>query len=342
MSHGGAIENRSRIRSKRWRWLALVVISVVIVVFLINTNLLSRRPEGSPSLLAHRGVAQRFDTRDLKADTCTAARMLPPRHNYLENTLPSIQRSFELGASVVELDVHPTTDRQFAVFHDWTVDCRTDGHGVTREHSMTELKTLDVGYGYTADGGRTFPFRGRGVGLMPSLSEVLAAFPQGSFLINVKSADPEEGELLASYLATLSPERRDRLMVYGAEPPLAVIRARLPDIRVMSRRSLEACMVRYVGYGWTGFVPPECRRMLVIVPINIAPWLWGWPDRFLDRMESVGSRVFVQGDYTGGWSVGINSKSDLERLPKGYTGGILTDEIELVAPLAAQRGRLRP
>ncbi len=27
---------------------------------------------------------------------------------------------------------------------------------------MSELKTLDIGYGYTADGGKSFPFRGQG------------------------------------------------------------------------------------------------------------------------------------------------------------------------------------
>ena len=47
-----------------------------------------------------------------------------------------MQAGFAAGADVVELDVHPTTDGEFAVFHDWTLDCRTDGHGVTREHSM--------------------------------------------------------------------------------------------------------------------------------------------------------------------------------------------------------------
>jgi glycerophosphoryl diester phosphodiesterase len=97
---------------------------------------------------------------DVRNDTCTAARMLPPEHDYLENTIASMEASFKAGADIVEFDVHPTTDGHFAVFHDWTLDCRTNGKGVTREHSLQELKTLDIGYGYTADGGKTFPFRG--------------------------------------------------------------------------------------------------------------------------------------------------------------------------------------
>jgi glycerophosphoryl diester phosphodiesterase len=86
--------------------------------------------------------------------------MLPPTHGYLENTNPSMDASFRAGADIVEFDIHPTTDGKLAVFHDWTVDCRTDGKGVTREHSLAELKRLDIGHGHTADGGKTFPFRG--------------------------------------------------------------------------------------------------------------------------------------------------------------------------------------
>src|SRR4051812_50073994 len=115
--------------------------------------------------------------------------MLPSGYGYLENTIASMQAGFAAGADIVELDVHPTTDGEFALFHDWTLDCRTDGHGVTREHSMAYLKKLDIGYGDTADGGKSFPFRGK---RMPTLAEVLEAFPQGRLLINVKSRRSEE------------------------------------------------------------------------------------------------------------------------------------------------------
>ena len=38
-----------------------------------------------------------------------------------------MRAAFDSGADVVELDVHLTPDGKFAVFHDWTLDCRTDG-----------------------------------------------------------------------------------------------------------------------------------------------------------------------------------------------------------------------
>ncbi|MBX4891996.1 glycerophosphodiester phosphodiesterase family protein [Rhizobium bangladeshense] len=298
-------------------------------VYLNNTSLIAEHRPGKPVLLAHRGIAQRFDETDLKNDTCTASRMLPPKHDYLENTIPSIQAGFAAGADIVEIDVHPTTDGEFAVFHDWTLDCRTDGHGVTREHSMADMRTLDIGYGYTADGGKTFPFRGRGIGMMPTLAQVLSTFPDRRFLINIKSRDPSEGEKLAALLNGLAATRRAGIIVYGGDEPIDVLDRLTPDIKTASRKSLKSCLFDYIAYGWTGVVPEACKHRMMLVPINIAPWLWGWPDRFLNRMKDAGTEVFVLGPYRGGdFSTGVDDPAQLARLPHNYAAGIWTNEIE--------------
>jgi glycerophosphoryl diester phosphodiesterase len=311
--------------------------SFAAFAWLNNTSLLSPPPAGEPVLFAHRGVAQRFDPRGVGNDTCTAARMLPPSHGYLENTLPSIGASFAAGADWVEIDVHPTTDGQFAVFHDWTLDCRTEGRGRTRDHSMAELRRLDVGHGYTADGGRSFPFRGKGVGLLPSLDDVLSAFPRGRFVINVKSNDPQEGVLLAAALARLPQPRQRDIIVYGGEAPVAQVRSRLPQVRTASRVTLKACLLGHVTYGWTGVVPPACRNAMVLVPLNVAPWLWGWPSRMQGRFESAGAVVVVIGPYRGGFTTGVDTPAEWGRLPAGYSGGIWTDEIAALAAAFPKR-----
>ena len=74
------------------------------------------------------------------------------------------------------------------------LDCRTDGHGVTHDHTLAEL---DIGYGYTGDGGKTYPLRGRGVGMMPTLEEVLAALPDKKLLIHQKDGYIRTAEILA-------------------------------------------------------------------------------------------------------------------------------------------------
>lgn len=281
-------------------------------------------PTGRATILAHRGLAQEYDREGLTGDTCTAARMRPPRHDHLENTLPSIRAAFELGADIVEVDVHPTTDGEFAVFHDWTLDCRTDGHGVTREHTMAELRGLDVGHGYTADGGRTFPFRGRAVGLMPTLREVLATFPDRRFLVNIKSNDPAEG---AALLAYLGPGRTDRVAIGGAEAPVSALAA--AGYRTLTKQGVKACLGGYLWQGVVGHVPAACRDRIVYLPINAAPLMWGWPDQLHARMAAAGAEVFVVGPWRGGFTDGLD---DPALLPPGYTGGVSTDQIDRIAP----------
>ncbi|WFU13928.1 glycerophosphodiester phosphodiesterase family protein [Bradyrhizobium sp. CB3481] len=323
--------------NKKLKYAAMAVAVFAAAVYLNNTNHLAIPQDGEPVLLAHRGIAQRFDERDLTNDTCTAARMLPSGHQYLENTIDSMRASFTAGADIVELDVHPTTDGEFAVFHDWMLDCRTDGHGVTREHSMAYLKKLDIGHGYTSDGGKTFPFRGKAVGLMPTLAEVLAAFPQQRLLINVKSRDASEGEKLVDVLSKLPSERQAQIMVYGGDEPVDIVRTRLPEIKTISRATIKGCLLGYIGYGWSGMVPRACHNAMVMVPVNVAPFLWGWPDRFLSRMKAARSEVFVLGPYQGGgFSTGIDTAEQFARLPPNYAGGIWTNEMETIAPLAGK------
>lgn len=320
------------------RYLLLVILGFAGFAWLNNTSLLSTPSAGRPVLMAHRGMAQTFTREDLERDTCTATRIRRPEHDFIENTLASMEAAFNAGADIVEFDIHPTTDGQFAVFHDWTLDCRTNGKGITREHTLADLKALDVGYGYTADGGQTYPLRGKGVGMLPSLDDVLAKFPDRRFIINVKSNDTSEGEKLAAYLAKLTPEARSRLMVYGGTSPVELVHERLPDMAIGSKKSLQSCILNYIALGWAGHVPDACRRGMMFVPLNVAPWLWGWPSKFSQRMREAGVNVFVLGPYDG--SFGTSGVDDLEQLaevPPAYAGGIWTNRIDRVGP--AVRGR---
>ncbi len=315
----------------------LALFAIVAFVFVNNTSFLATPPGSEPVLVAHRGIGQDFSRDGLTGESCTAARLIPSDHSYLENTIPSMRAAYDFGADIVEFDVHRTTDDRFAVFHDWTLDCRTNGSGVTRKQSLDSLQSLDIGYGYTADG-VTFPFRGQGVGMMPSLMDVLAEFGDRQLLIDIKSQDPTEGELMAEVLSSLTPEQRARTMVYGGGQPVSVIRERLPDVRTIWQRRLRQCLKGYAALGWTGFVPESCKRSVVMVPANYAKWLWGWPNRFLQRMDAAGSMVVVIGDYAGeGYSQGIDELEHLERLPSDYSGGIWTDRIDIIGP--AVRGR---
>ncbi|WP_244545232.1 glycerophosphodiester phosphodiesterase family protein [Devosia enhydra] len=312
----------------------------IVAVLVFNAPFWARQPEpGLLGLIAHRGVHQTYPREGLTNDTCTAERIEAPRHDYLENTLHSMQAAFDAGADVVELDVHPTTDGKLAVFHDWTIDCRTEGSGVTREQTMAVLKSLDIGHGYTADAGATFPFRGSGIGLMPSLDEVLDAFPDRHFLVNFKSNEAREGDLVADLVAG-RPDWQERIWgAYGGDPPTYRLNDRLPGIHVWARRGLMDCLFGYAGLGWIGHVPEACRDTMVMVPINMAPFLWGWPELFVKRMADAGSGVILLGPYGAGdpGTAGIDALDQLAAVPAGFSGYLWTNRIELIGPELARQ-----
>lgn len=325
---------------KRWKKIIPLIIALFIFIFLNNTSLLTKERATEPLLLAHRGLGQTFSMEGIESDTCTASRIYEPEHLYLENTISSMKAAFDAGADVVELDIKPTKDGQFAVFHDWTLDCRTNAQGMVMDYTMGELKNIDIGYGYTADQGATYPFRGKGIALMTSLSEVLSTFPDGSFLIHIKSSDAKEGTQLAEYLQSLPEEHLNQLTVYGDDAPISTLKAHLPSLRVMSMGTLKSCLVSYTGAGWTGYIPSICRDTQLHIPEKYAPYLWGWPDKFLNRMDSVNTRVIMVAG-NGGWSEGFDSVQDLERLPDDYSGGLWTNRIDLVAPVL-KPGEIKP
>lgn len=309
---------------------------VIAGLWLWNASFLARPAAGTaPKLLSHRGVHQTYHRDDLDRDTCTASRIDTPQHDYLENTLPSMAAAFAAGADVVELDIHLTADGRFAVFHDWTVDCRTDGSGETRAHSMDELKRLDIGHGYSADGGRTHPFRGTGTGLMPTLAEVMEAFPDGRFLINLKSSYGPDGEALAQALRD-NPDWQTRAWgVYGGHAPTMAVTGAQLDIRGYSRETVKACFTAYLAMGWTGAVPEPCRETIMIVPVNARHFVWGWPHRFTRRMEAAGTTVILLGPYEKGdpGTTGIDTPDLLDAVPARFNGYVWTNRIEVIGPL---------
>ena len=323
-----------------WRriLLALAVLAGGIYVFNASWRV---APPADPqmTLIAHRGVHQTFTREGLENDTCTAERINPPEHDYIENTLPSMQAAFSAGADIVELDVHPTTDGQFAVMHDWTLDCRTEGRGETRSHDMAYLRKLDLGYGYTADHGASYPLRGKGVGMMPELKEVLAAMPGRQFLINFKSREAREGDMLAA-LVDEHPEWRHAIWgAYGGDEPTYRAASLVDGLAVWSRRGLVDCLLQYEGLGWTGYMPEACRDTKVMLPINVAPFVWGWPNLFLERIRNAGSQVILLGPYGAGdpGTAGIDTLEHLSQVPVGFDGYVWTNRIEVIGLALAAR-----
>lgn len=325
------MKNRSVKKTKvgKRRTVLLIIISVLLLVWLNNTNVFYSK-QRDYKLLAHRGLAQSYDVSKVDWDTNTAEIIDEPEHPYLENTIPSMQAAFDLGADVVELDVRLTKDKRLAVFHDFALEYRTNASGLVGDYTMAELKDLDIGYGYTADKGQTFPFRGKGLGLMPELAEVFSAFPGKELLINVKDGDVETYQVLwTDYLSRMTKDQLSLITVYGDDDGIDYLREQSPDLRLLSMRMMKKALLKYELLGFTGYIPKELHNMELHLPLKYAKFLWGWPNKFVKRMESVNSRVvIVLGD--GKWSEGFDTEESLEAIPKGYKGYIWTNRIDKV------------
>ncbi len=116
-----------------------------------------------------------------------------------ENTLPAYENGLSYGAEALELDVHYSRDGEIVVFHDDTLDRTTSGSGPLAALTLEELKRLDAGYHFTPDGGKTFPWRGKGV-TIPTLREVYERFPQTRINIEMKVNDADGERRLARLL----------------------------------------------------------------------------------------------------------------------------------------------
>jgi len=319
---------------KRWlKRIALALAIAFLALTIYNASWLAPTPRGYPKLIAHRGVSQQFDHKGLGRDTCTATRIEVPVHPYLENTIGSIALAQSRGGQMIEVDVAPTADGHVALFHDWTLDCRTNGKGEVRAETLAQLKVLDAGYGYTADGGKTFPFRGKGVGAIPSLAEAVKPFPDRPLIYNFKSKNPAEADLLAKELkaAGRDPEKVGDAF-YGHDGPVKRIRQLFPKAWSFSMTEGKACTLGYLKTGWLGIVPEACRGGTLFVPLNYQWAFAGWPNRTLYRMQKVGARVVIVGPEGEGLPRGLDLPEQVGQVPASFTGYIWVEDIWTVGP----------
>ena len=288
-----------------WRLLRTLLLCCVALLLGYVTLYLWHRPfrtapraEGF-ELLAHRGVYQRYSKVGLDNQSCTASRIYPPTHRLLENTPASIAAALAAGATRVEIDLHLSLDGELMVFHDWTLDCRTQGHGETRSHTLAQLKQLDIGYGYTADGGQTFPFRGQFIGAMPTLAELLQQFPSTPFLLNQKDPSPQVTQALIQLLTNRQDVDLANLCLQSTAQRNAQFELAFPGQACTwpDKPALKRCYLDYLARPFSAKAPTSCANKTLIVPDWLSARLaWGWPGNFVERMHAANSRVLVYTD----------------------------------------------
>ncbi|MBM9459078.1 glycerophosphodiester phosphodiesterase [Nocardioides sp. zg-536] len=116
-----------------------------------------------------------------------------PEIEGLENTMAAFKHAAGLGYTYLETDVHATSDGVLLAFHDDVLDRVTDGTGAVGELTLADVRRARIG----------------GREQVPTLVELLDAFPRARFNIDIKS------EAAVEPLAALVRERGlwDRVLV---------------------------------------------------------------------------------------------------------------------------------
>jgi glycerophosphoryl diester phosphodiesterase len=241
-----------------------------------------------------------------------------------ENTLPAFRQAVErFRTDMLELDVHRTRDGELVVSHDPTVGRCTDGQGAINRMTLAEVRKLDAGYRFTPDGGRTFPFRGKGFGL-PTFREVLDAFPGLRMNVDVKEDEPGIEKDFAKVVRDA--KAIDRICC-GSE--WDALSARLHDalpeaLHFYPREALVACVfAARMGQP----VPEEPRYTVLDMPLYYEGMRLVDP-AFLEALTRAGKWVNV-------WT--IDDEADMERLVKEGVGGIMTDRPDLLRKVLDRR-----
>ena len=313
-----------------WKRILIAVAVVAVALSLLNASWIAGAQPGRLIVVAQRGIVQ--PARDPAQAGCDAARILPPEDNlYIENSLPSLYKATRLGADAVAVDVRRTRDGQMVLFRDSDLDCRTNGKGPLAARTLAELKALDIGYGYTADGGRTFPLRGRGIGGMPTVEEALREVWRSRIVFNLRGADPGDADALVAAFARAGVKIDAKHSFHGHPAVLARLKRLVPPAWTYGKADLASgCLADYKRTGWLGFVPGSCRDATVAVPIDGQWTLWGWPNRFQARLRGANARLMMFQAYRDGEIVGLQRPEQLAQVPRDFRGYVFIEDFHNV------------
>ena len=240
-----------------------------------------------------------------------------------ENTLESFRRALADGADILELDVHATRDGTVVVIHDDRVDRTTDGYGAVRELDLAGVRRLDAGHRFERGGG--YPFRGRGLRI-PTLQEVLLAFPEVPLNVEVKQVDPPIEHVVRRLLDDLG---RVDDVVLAAENDVVMkrIHAAAPGswLSFSTGQAMELWQrlqaKDFAGYRPPGHalqIPPRFGTVEVVTRETVT------------AIHALGVEVHV-------WT--INDEAEMERLLDLGVDGIMSDFPDKLSQVVANRER---
>jgi glycerophosphoryl diester phosphodiesterase len=228
-----------------------------------------------------------------------------------ENTLAAFSRSYALGLRWLETDVRMTADGQLLAFHDATLRRVTGLRGRVGGRSLAQLRGLGA-----LGGGELLP-----------LDALLAAFPDGRFIIDVKERACVEP--LAALLRTSGAAAR--VCAAGAwDSWLLELRARVgPELTTaLSWRAL-ARLVASSRPARQRTLPEDGAGCYAHVPLRFGR-IRVFADDLVHRAHDSGVKVIV-------WTV--NDPATMHRLLDAGVDGVITDRPDVLREVLIARGQ---
>jgi len=225
-----------------------------------------------------------------------------------ENTAEAFARAVELGFRFVETDVHATADGVPVVFHDDTLTRLAGVAGRVSDLRWADLATIRVG----------------GAGAIPRLDEILAAWPEIRFNIDVK-ADSGAGPAVRTIRRAAAETRV--LLASFSDRRLTMLR-RLAGPRVATSLGMRAvARLRLASLAGARLRPPASA---VAAQVPVRHGRFRLVDRaFLATCHRSGLQVHV-------WT--IDSPAEINRLLDLGVDGIMTDDLPALRDTYAARG----
>lgn len=166
-----------------------------------------------------------------------------------ENTLDAFRLGLTQGADALELDVRLTRDGTAVVIHDATLDRTTNTSGAVAELMLEQVQQADAGGGAR----------------IPTLREVLDAFPSTPLLIEIKAAEAQDAAgreieragardrvIVASFRHRALDQLRRGPFLIGADRRDVV--ALFATARLGLERAAPRCLCYAVPWRWKGML----------------------------------------------------------------------------------------
>jgi len=230
-----------------------------------------------------------------------------------ENTLRSFARALEVGAHILESDVHQTRDGVPVLSHDASLE-RTAGSPQRIDAlDLADLRGFDAAFAF-AGCDESYPFRDQDI-RVPTLEEAFDAFPEARFNLEIKADSSGLVEAVVDLVAER--HRADRTLLAAERDEL------MAHIRhVASSRRVEVAIGASVG-DVLAFVraavareKPDSQAMALQIPTEFG----GEPL----ITPALVAHAHEYGVAVHAWT--INDESEMDRLVALGVDGLVTDD----------------